>query len=63
MCQLITLVLGKLPSYQEKYLIKKKIITRGTFRTQSIIYDGTFAKTVNGWKSLTIFAKSFILDI
>ena len=32
-------------------------------KAQSNMWDAAFCKIVNGWKPLTIFAKSFILDV
>ena len=39
------------------------ILLSGKFRTLSINLDGVFVKIVNSFQPLTIFTKSFILDI
>ena len=42
-------------SLRSKYT--SDIIAQGLFRNHLNIYDGAFAKIVNGWKLLTMFAK------
>ena len=37
--------------------VKKQIKRRSVFRTLSNVYDGIFAKIINGFQQLTIFAE------